>query len=184
MEAKIYLDAMKVDILKILEQPDLGVFELRKMEKIGRLMADFVGGLGTFSEQNGFGAAMRDSETIAPTLHQALMSRTFDGEVAFKDLYAGLLEQYAQLKGAAVEVDTMRQRLTDGMGNARHAVLAAELGLPRLDEQLEKVQRQIGSGSGDEDDVDPGAAAGLLAADISDAELAEDNDEQEDEEKP
>ncbi len=155
MDLRPYTDAMKVDILAVLENPDLGVFELRKIQNIAKLMVDLTNSNETYSEQDGVGAATRDSESIAPTLHQALMSRTFDGESALRGAYIALLEQYSELKGAAVEVQDLHRRLAEGN---RRGDLAGQLGLPALPDVLGKVRRLEAGVK----EANPGLTAGEL----------------------
>lgn len=143
-DSKLYIEAMKVDILTILESPNIGVFELRKIQNITKAMVDFVNSMGTYSEREGFMNAMAEtSDGVSPMLHTTLMNRAFDGQEALRELAIGLMDKYADLKGAAADVQDLHQSLVaDSTAAGRRQHLAGELG---LGDTLNKV-RQLGAG--------------------------------------
>jgi hypothetical protein len=148
-ELKLYTEAAKVDFLKILGAETLGVHELRRIQNLAKAMVDFVNSSNTFYEKDAYGTLMRDtSDEVAPTLHTALVDRTFDGEAALRDAYVAVLEKYSELRGSAMEVESMHKALTAGPD--RRIALAKELGLSGdIDEVLERA-RAFGEGSAPE----------------------------------
>lgn len=141
-DTKPFIDALKVDIMLMLKKEDLGVFELRRISNVTRAMVDLLNSVDNFQEHDGFQTAMRETaDGKAPTLHQALITRTFDGESAFKAMYMDLLGGYHALEGARSDLNQLYERI----GIADDSV-AAKLGLPPLSEIMERHKKLIAAG--------------------------------------
>lgn len=148
-EFRRYTDAMKVDILEHMAKEDISVHDLRRIQKVAKAMIDFRNSYGTFSEREARGDLLRDSaDDVAPSVHESLMSETFDGQAALKNLMNRMLNQ-----SIALEHD--HQDYVDAMTalprNMRE-ITAKQFSLPTVDEQMAVLEADLGGG--DEDTVE------------------------------
>ena len=142
-EFRRYTDAMKVDILSHMSGDDLGVPELRRIQKVAKGMIDFLNSYGTFSEREARGDLLRDSaDGVAPSIHESLMSETFDGNAALKSLMTRMLDQYADLELDRVDIADALASLPQ----ERRESIAKRLGLPSVGEHIAELESDAGGG--------------------------------------
>ncbi len=140
-EFRRYTDAMKVDILSHMSGDDLGVPELRRIQKVAKGMIDFLNSYGTFSERESRGDLLRDSaDGVAPSIHESLMSETFDGQAALRLMMENLLDQHVSLEH---DRDDYADAMTSLPRNVRENT-AKQFGLPTVDEQMAVLEADLG----------------------------------------
>jgi hypothetical protein len=101
---KDFTDAAKLDIFNILTADNPHVFEFRRAQDIAAAMLPFINAQGHPGEHREVEALIRMAESKAPTLHDVLLGRAFDGDALLEQKYAQMLSEHTQLRHAALNI--------------------------------------------------------------------------------
>lgn len=151
-DIKRYTDAVKLDILDLLNRERLGVFEFRRIERISQAMIPLLNSAGTSFTHQSIADALWAAEDIAPTLHAALGGHIFDGDTLLAQKYETMRDQHSELRNryeAVLEHETeMRRVAAHVMREARlvgseRQLLAQERKRLALGPELDRPMREM-----------------------------------------
>ena len=149
IEFRRYSEAMKVDILRHMQKEDMGVYELRRIQKIAKAMIDFHNSYGTFYERESRAALLRDTaDEVSPSLHESLMDEAFDGQAALKSLAVEMIDQFSNLRSATEDANEVLRRLPEEHRNS----IGRRLGMDNIGD-MESHLRKLTGGSEPEYEV-------------------------------
>ena len=101
-KAKHYANAVKLDILKLLEKDAPGVFEFRRIEHIMKITVPLLQSADTYNEKQVVTETLAEAESKAPNLYAALNEVAFGGESILQEKYGELKTFHDDLRRRAL----------------------------------------------------------------------------------
>ena len=135
-----YIDAVKVDILVLLQRDNPGIFEFRRISDICHLFMGLAGSTDTFEEHRAIEGILRAAEVKAPTLHEVLINEAFDAKGLLRKKYEQLVAQERELRAASFNISEAADRIK--MEDTRLAAKdeALQLHAKHLERERERLQ--------------------------------------------
>lgn len=152
--------AIRVDVMRVLERPNLDLFEIRRIAKQMRLFGDLVGSVGHLNEHSAVRSHLQELEDVAPTVYAFLLDRAFDGEQLLKEGYERLIARQHQLQREALALEQAADQQAVQALNLRAKQASLELReevVERDGLRVKALAAQIGAEVGD----DVGLIAGV-----------------------
>ncbi len=146
--------AIRVDVMRVLERPSFDLFEIRRIAKQMRLFGDLVGSVGHLSEHNAVRSHLQELEDVAPTVYAFLLDRAFDGEQLLKEGYERLIARQHEMQQDVLRLEQARDRaaMRDLTLTAKEQALELREEIVERDAQrVKQLSAQIGASIGEDD---------------------------------
>jgi len=139
MKLKDFTSAATCDILDLLKREDPRAHEFNRIESIAKICTALSNASGQFSESDTILWALKESEYKAPTLHEALMKRSFDGDAILLRKYNELSAFHSELRHAQLNI----QDAQDDVSAQRKILEAHKEMLQAHEKQLERERERL-----------------------------------------